>query len=147
MDSIELCSGDSPKNGGDKNEILNGKNPKGDAKLIQDLFGPKVASFVLDGKVASNATPEIVKCSSVRELLDAAQDEQMRLRRTIRDMLAKIEGINNADKAFNLYVTNAAEYVEAVNAKKDIGVCLGLLVSLYFHHDLYLEMVSLEEGE
>jgi len=40
MDSIELCSGIPSGNGDgntDKSEVLNGKNPKGDARLLADL--------------------------------------------------------------------------------------------------------------
>lgn len=170
MDSYELCSGQSPDP--KKDEILNGKNPKGDKKLLDDLMGfdksddeirAKAAadadtvirhgidgSVKIGGKADKNTAVSVymISCSDPKEFLDKCQDESARLRKQLRDAVARIYQIKHSDEAMQLYMNMVQKYAHATGDKDNHAMdVVAIMAVAAVCHDLYVEMVANEEGE
>jgi hypothetical protein len=170
MDSYELCTGQSPDP--EKDEILNGKNKKGDKKLLDDLMGFGKSDDEIRAKAAAEADSVIrhgidgsvkiggkadkdtavsvymISCSDPKEFLDKCQDESARLRKQIRDAIARIYKIEQSDEAMQLYMSMVQKYAAATgdenNHAMDVVAIMAVAAAC---HDLYVEMVANEQGE
>lgn len=170
MDSYELCTGESPDP--KKDEILNGKNKKGDKKLLDDLMGFGKSDDEIGAKAAAEADSVIrhgidgsvkiggkadkdtavsvymISCSDPKEFLDKCQDESARLRKQIRDAIARIYQIQHSDEAMQLYMNMVQKYAHATGDKENHAMdVVAIMAVAAACHDLYVEMVANEEGE